>query len=72
MGVTDDKHDVEAAARDPVVADSDIRKGPAGVVEGVARVVDHVAERKLCWKFDIRLMPVLAIMCKPCSSRIPS
>lgn len=29
-----------------------------------ARVVDHVAERKLCRKFDIRLLPVLAVMCK--------
>lgn len=29
-----------------------------------ARVVDHIAERQLCRKFDVRLMPVLAIMCK--------
>ena len=29
-----------------------------------ARVVDHQAERALCRKFDARLMPVLAIMCK--------
>lgn len=35
-----------------------------GVVESVARVVDHKAERKLCWRFDLRLMPVLAIMCE--------
>lgn len=28
-----------------------------------ARVVDHDAERKLCFKFDIRILPVLAIMC---------
>lgn len=28
-----------------------------------ARVVDHIAERQLCRKFDVRLMPVLAIMC---------
>lgn len=27
-----------------------------------ARVVDHVAERALCRRFDFRLMPVLAIM----------
>ncbi|KAH6643410.1 major facilitator superfamily domain-containing protein [Truncatella angustata] len=27
-----------------------------------ARVVDHIAERQLCRKFDVRLMPVLAIM----------
>jgi transposase-like protein len=35
------------------------------VTEGeTARVVDHIAERQLCRKFDVRLMPVLAIMCK--------
>lgn len=33
------------------------------VEEETARVVDHVAERRLCRKFDVRLMPVLAIMC---------
>ncbi|KAI9157987.1 putative transporter -like protein [Paramyrothecium foliicola] len=27
-----------------------------------ARVVDHIAERQLCRKFDFRLMPVLAVM----------
>lgn len=32
--------------------------------EETARVVDHIAERQLCRKFDVRLMPVLAIMCK--------
>lgn len=35
------------------------------VAEGeTARIVDHIAERQLCRKFDVRLMPVLAIMCK--------
>lgn len=29
-----------------------------------ARVIDKAAERRLCLKFDIRLMPVLALMCK--------
>lgn len=34
------------------------------VAEGeTARVVDHIAERQLCRKFDVRLMPVLVIMC---------
>lgn len=31
--------------------------------EETARVLDHKAERALCFKLDIRLMPVLAIMC---------
>ncbi|KAL6870355.1 major facilitator superfamily domain-containing protein [Trichoderma novae-zelandiae] len=33
-----------------------------GFVEETARVVDHPAERALCFKFDIRILPVLAIM----------
>lgn len=32
--------------------------------DNVARITDHKAERALCRKFDVRLMPVLAIMCK--------
>ena len=35
-----------------------------GVVDEVTRVVDHKAERRLCRRFDIRLLPILAIMCK--------
>lgn len=35
-----------------------------GFIEETARVVDHPAERALCFKFDIRILPVLAIMCK--------
>lgn len=34
-----------------------------GETEETAQIVDHIAERQLCFKFDIRLMPVLAIMC---------
>ncbi|CAH0017419.1 unnamed protein product [Clonostachys rhizophaga] len=41
----------------PVIKDTEL-----GGSEETARVVDHVAERKLCRKFDVRLMPVLAIM----------
>lgn len=28
-----------------------------------ARVLDKAAERRLCFKFDVRLLPVLALMC---------
>lgn len=35
-----------------------------GVVDEVTRVVDHKAERRLCRRFDIRLLPILAVMCK--------
>ncbi|KAJ5179304.1 hypothetical protein N7492_002514 [Penicillium capsulatum] len=33
-----------------------------GVIDEVTRVVDHKAERRLCRRFDIRLLPILAIM----------
>lgn len=35
-----------------------------GVVDEVTRVVDHKAERRLCRRFDVRLLPILAVMCK--------
>lgn len=35
-----------------------------GFMEETARVVDHPAERALCFKFDIRILPILALMCK--------
>lgn len=71
MASLDNKHDVESgsATKVPVGADSNSTKSakvhhPAGVAEGTAQVIDHAAEKSLCWKFDIRLMPVLAVMCK--------
>lgn len=33
-----------------------------GAIMGTAAVTDHHAERALCRKFDVRLMPVLALM----------
>ncbi|OJK02191.1 hypothetical protein ASPACDRAFT_114880 [Aspergillus aculeatus ATCC 16872] len=33
-----------------------------GIIEDVVRVTDHQAERHLCRKFDLRLLPVLALM----------
>ncbi|KAJ5579455.1 uncharacterized protein N7459_005440 [Penicillium hispanicum] len=33
-----------------------------GIVDDVTRVVDHKAERRLCRRFDFRLLPILAIM----------
>lgn len=35
-----------------------------GIMDEVTRVVDHKAERRLCRKFDYRLLPILAIMCE--------
>ncbi|KAF4119548.1 Major Facilitator Superfamily [Geosmithia morbida] len=39
-----------------------VNDADAGSIGETAHVIDHVAERKLCFKFDIRLMPVLAVM----------
>ena len=35
-----------------------------GVVEDVADIVDRSAERALCRRFDIRILPMLAVMCE--------
>lgn len=72
MASVDEKNDIEAAQKGRVAVDSnssnhDDGHAPAGVVEGQAHVVDHAAERSLCWKFDIRLLPVLAVMCAYCA-----
>lgn len=38
--------------------------GEGVVVADTARVQDHQAEMNLCRKFDMRILPVLAVMCK--------
>lgn len=40
-----------------------------GVFPETARVVDHAAERRLCLAFDVRILPVLAVMCESASVR---
>lgn len=71
MASVDNKHDVESASatKYPLGVDSNSNRSAdeqaAGVAEGTVHVIDHIAEKKLCWKFDIRLMPVLALMCNP-------
>jgi hypothetical protein len=58
---------VESPARKDSLPDEDPNKSDRyapGVVENVAHVVDHKAERALCRRFDLRLMPVLAVMCQ--------
>ena len=50
--------------RENVVTNDDVEK-PTAQSE-TARVLNKAAERRLCLKFDIRLMPVLALMCKSC------
>lgn len=36
---------------------------PPSIVDEVTRVVDHKAERRLCRRFDLRILPILAVMC---------
>ncbi|KAH7014583.1 major facilitator superfamily domain-containing protein [Microdochium trichocladiopsis] len=50
----DTKDDKETGSINDVPVDTEIAE--------TARVVDHIAERQLCRKFDVRLMPVLAVM----------
>jgi len=52
----DHKDDKEHGSINDVPVDTEVAE--------TARVVDRIAERQLCRKFDIRLMPVLAVMCK--------
>lgn len=33
---------------------------------GQSYIIDPKAERRLVWKFDLRILPVLAIMCMYC------
>jgi hypothetical protein len=42
---------------------NDVESTKAALGE-TARIVDHEAERALCRKFDFRLLPVLALMCR--------
>lgn len=42
--------------------------GDHTIVAETARVLDHEAEKKLCRKFDTRILPFLSVMCKFSSS----
>ncbi|PHH74558.1 hypothetical protein CDD80_2988 [Ophiocordyceps camponoti-rufipedis] len=44
-------------AKDEPIVETD-----SHVVETDPRVTDHAAERKLCFKFDLRILPVLALL----------
>ncbi|RAQ55114.1 MFS transporter [Aspergillus flavus] len=63
-----ERHDTfKSAGRNASLDDNDTNKLGAyasapGVVEDVVRVVDHKAERALCRRFDLRLLPILAVM----------
>lgn len=56
---------METPVKDSKAIDVETSRDPSvGVGEGVVRVVDHQAERALCRKFDFRLLPLLAFMCR--------
>lgn len=56
---------MESPVKDPKAVDVETsRDSYLGVGEGVVRVVNHQAERALCRKFDFRLLPLLAFMCR--------
>ncbi len=66
MAANRDEVDAVAATQSKGGDDVDhIESGPKdGMMAETARVLDPVAERKLAFKFDIRLLPVLAVMCR--------
>ncbi|KAJ5902689.1 hypothetical protein N7495_003217 [Penicillium taxi] len=56
---------VKDSTKSPLEAEDNKLQGYAsaqGVVDEITRVVDHKAERRLCRCFDMRLLPILAIM----------
>ncbi|KAH8811017.1 major facilitator superfamily domain-containing protein [Xylogone sp. PMI_703] len=54
-------HGAGSSSKDPAASINDVESSSGNMFE-TARVVDHAAERRLCRKFDIRILPVLAIM----------
>lgn len=53
---------------DVAVEESKLENGQDAVQEGAyayaSMAIDHKAERRLCLKFDLHILPVLAIMCE--------
>jgi hypothetical protein len=51
---------------DVTVEESKLENGQDAVQEGAyaSMAIDHKAERRLCLKFDLHILPVLAIMCE--------
>ncbi|PYI07341.1 MFS general substrate transporter [Aspergillus sclerotiicarbonarius CBS 121057] len=57
--------DTKSVARDSITDDTSQLNRCAsapGVIDDVVQVIDHKAERRLCRRFDLRLLPVLALM----------
>lgn len=70
--MTDEKHldgddvpkDVKAFESSNKLESSDTPTEYENENDDSPRITDHKAERSICFKLDIRLLPVLAIMCK--------
>lgn len=61
--------DASKLEKDPNAVSDTERDGAGDVavsdeMADTARIVDHIAERQLCRKFDFRILPVLAVMCE--------
>ena len=70
MATHDSSDNVEASANykevyapGPVLSHDEGESGKQPSPDDTARVLDHVAESKLALKFDVRILPVLAVMC---------
>lgn len=66
------KDDLEAVADAGKHGGADLERAESGLKHGecveTARVVDRAAERRLAFKFDVRVLPVLAVMCTSCAA----
>lgn len=55
---------LSAAMSATCAKDHDDGESPEVGVGSETRVIEHAAERRLCLKFDVRILPVLATMCE--------
>jgi hypothetical protein len=70
MATHDSSDNVETSANNkelyapgPVLSHDEVETGKQTSPDETARVLDHAAETKLALKFDVRILPVLAVMC---------
>lgn len=60
MSTIDKTHDMETAS--PTKSNSSNAKGSIELqVDGETYLIDAAAERRLVWKFDLRILPILSV-----------
>lgn len=60
MSTIDKAHDMETAS--PVKSSLSNAKGSIDVqIDGETYSIDAAAERRLVWKFDLRILPILSV-----------